>query len=174
MESTMKSGWLWGPYSKLGLGLAAATLIIDQLHKWWTLEVYRLIEKGVVAITPFLNFNFTLNKGISYGLLTQHSREGQLLLASFAFVAAIALAVWLARGATNRIMAASIGLIIGGAISNAIDRLYLGGVADYIQLHAFGYSWYVFNIADVAIVAGVIGLLYDSFWSSRNGAAKAS
>ena len=59
------------------------------------------------------------------------------------------------------------------AIGNAIDRLWLGGVADFYLLHAFGYSWYVFNIADVAIVAGVVGLLYDSFVSSRAGAANA-
>ena len=68
-------------------------------------------------------------------------------------------------------MAASLGLIIGGALGNAIDRLLLGGVADFFSLHAFGFYWYVFNIADVAIVAGVVGLLYDSFVPSRNGAA---
>ncbi len=68
-------------------------------------------------------------------------------------------------------MAVSLGLIIGGAIGNAIDRAKLGGVADFFSLHAFGFYWYVFNIADVAIVAGVIGLLYDSLWASRNDAA---
>ena len=61
-------------------------------------------------------------------------------------------------------MAASVGLIIGGAIGNGIDRILIGGVADFFSLHAFGFYWYVFNIADVAIVAGVIGLLYDSLW----------
>ena len=84
----------------------------------------------------------------------------------------VGLAFWLATGATNAIMAVSIGLIIGGALANALDRLHLGGVADFFSLHAFGFYWYVFNIADVAIVAGVAGLLYDSFWPSRNDAAK--
>lgn len=60
-------------------------------------------------------------------------------------------------------MAISLGLIIGGAIGNAIDRLRLGGVADFFSFHAYGFHWYVFNIADVAIVAGVLGLLYESF-----------
>ena len=71
----------------------------------------------------------------------------------------------------NGLTATSVGLLIGGAIGNAIDRLHLGGVADFFLLHAFGYSWYVFNIADVAIVAGVAGLLFDALTSSRNRAA---
>jgi signal peptidase II len=87
-------------------------------------------------------------------------------------VASLALWVWLARGATGRLMAASIGLIMGGALGNAVDRVVLGGVADFFSLHALGFYWYVFNIADVAIVAGVAGLLYDSLPGSRNDAAK--
>ncbi len=73
------------------------------------------------------------------------------------------MAVWLARGISSRLVAVSVGLIMGGAVGNAIDRLVLGGVADFFPLHAFGFYWYVFNIADAAIVAGVCGLLYDSF-----------
>jgi signal peptidase II len=71
-------------------------------------------------------------------------------------------------------MAWGIGLIIGGAIGNAIDRVLIGGVADFFSLHAFGFYWYVFNIADVAIVAGVAALLYESFVASRNDASKPS
>jgi signal peptidase II len=82
------------------------------------------------------------------------------------------MAVWLARGVADKLVAASLGLIMGGAISNAIDRLVLGGVADFFSLHALGFYWYVFNIADAAIVAGVCGLLYDSLSPSRNRAAK--
>ena len=82
------------------------------------------------------------------------------------------MAVWLARGVTTKLVAASLGLIMGGAASNAIDRLSLGGVADFFSLHAFGFYWYVFNIADVAIVAGVIGLLYDSLGSESQRCLK--
>ncbi|MGH6802107.1 MAG: signal peptidase II, partial [Methyloceanibacter sp.] len=71
---------------------------------------------------------------------------------------------WLARGVTEKLVAASLGLIMGGAVGKAIDRLLLNGVADFFQLHAFGYQWYVFNIADAAIVAGVVGLLYESLF----------
>ncbi len=164
--------WLWGPYSRLGLGLALATCAIDQSHKWWMLLVYRMEEKGRVALLPFLDLVFVKNLGISYGLLAQDGAGGQRLLAGFAVLASLLLAVWLALGATNRLMAASIGLIIGGAVGNAIDRLTIGGVADFFSLHAFGFYWYVFNIADVAIVAGVAGLLYDAIWPSRNDALK--
>ena len=78
---------------------------------------------------------------------------------------------WLSR-AENRLTALSLGLIVGGALGNAIDRVILGGVADFFSLHAFGFYWYVFNLADVGIVAGVAGLLYDSFLTSRKDAAK--
>lgn len=169
----MIASWLWGPWSRLGLSVAAATAIIDQAHKWWMIEIYRIAEKGRVAVAPFLDLVYVINKGISYGLFTQSGQDGQILLALFAALASIGLAVWLARGANNYAISASIGLIIGGAIGNAIDRLHLGGVADFFSLHALGFYWYVFNIADMAIVAGVIGLLYDSFWPSRKEAAKA-
>ena len=99
---------------------------------------------------------YVKNLGISYGLFLQDSREGQWLLAGFAVLAALAMAVWLARGVADKLVAVSLGLIMGGAISNAIDRLVSGGVADFFSLHAFGFYWYVFNIADVAIVAGVV------------------
>ena len=68
-------------------------------------------------------------------------------------------------------MAVASALIIGGALGNALDRVLIGGVADFFSLHGFGFYWYVFNIADVAIVAGVVGLLYDSYKTSRNDAA---
>jgi signal peptidase II len=83
------------------------------------------------------------------------------------------MAYWLARGIATKLVAGSVGLIMGGAASNAIDRLVLGGVADFFSLHALGFYWYVFNIADAAIVAGVIGLLYDSLGPSRKDASKA-
>lgn len=156
---------------RFGLGLALATLVVDQLNKWWMLQVYRIAEKGTagVDVLPFLKFVFVKNVGVSYGLGA--GMFSPMSLAVFSFVAAAALLVWLVRSSDSRLMAGSIGLIAGGAVGNGIDRLHLGGVADFYQLHGFGYSWYVFNIADVAIVAGVIGLLYESFWASRKGAS---
>jgi signal peptidase II len=169
-ESHLKSR-LWGPLSPFGLWCALATLAVDQAHKWWMLGVYQIQDRGRVAVTPFLDLVYVKNQGISYGLLPLDSRQGQWLLAGFAGLAVLAMAVWLARGIASKLVAASVGLIMGGAAGNAIDRLALEGVADFFSLHAFGYYWYVFNIADAAIVAGVCGLLYDSLGLSRNRAA---
>jgi len=168
-----KKPWLWGRLSPLGLGIAIVTVALDQLHKYWMLAVYEIQNRGRVPITPFLDLVYVKNTGISYGLFLQESRQGQWLLAGFAGLALLAMTCWLARGVSNRLVAVSLGLVMGGAAGNAIDRVALGGVADFFSLHAFGFYWYVFNLADVAIVAGVIGLLYDSFVPSRNDASKA-
>jgi signal peptidase II len=166
--------WLWGPLSARGLAVALFTVGLDQAHKWWMLLVYRIEEKGRVALTPFLDLVYVKNTGVSYGLFLQDSRQGQWLLAGFAGLAILAMMLWLARGIADKFVAICLGFIMGGALSNAIDRIVLGGVADFFSLHAFGFYWYVFNLADVAIVAGVLGLLYDSFGPSRNRAAKST
>ena len=114
--------WIWGPCSRLGLGVAAVTLLLDQAHKWWMLEIYRIAERGRVSVTPFLDLVFVKNIGISYSLFDQDSYAGQIMLAGFGVVASLALWVWMARGGSNRLMAASLGLIIGGALGNAIGR----------------------------------------------------
>lgn len=172
MQDSVQRGWLWSSYAPAGFITAALTAIVDQAHKFWMLDVYKIAEKGRVTITSFFDLVLAKNTGISYSLFSQSTYEGQVMLATFAFVASLALWVWLNRDASNRLMTLSLGLIIGGAIGNAIDRLRLGYVADFFDFHAFGYNWYVFNIADMAIVAGVIGLLYDSFIASRKDAAK--
>ena len=163
--------WLWGPYSRVALWVAAVTFVADQAHKWWMLLVYRIEEKGRVTVTPFLDLVFVKNTGISYSLLDQSSYTWQLVLALFSIIVSAALWAWLAAAGTGRLMAWALGLIIGGALGNGLDRVLLGGVADFFSLHAFGFYWYVFNIADVAIVAGVAALLYDSLTGSRNDAA---
>jgi signal peptidase II len=155
--------WLWGPLSPLGLGIAVLTVLADQVSKVWMLYVYDIGAKGSVALTSFFDLVLVWNQGISYGLLPQESALGRLGLILFAVAASLALAVWLVR-IDSRLAAASIGLIIGGAIGNAFDRVVYGAVADFFSLHAFGYQWYVFNVADTAIVVGVVGLLYDSLF----------
>ncbi len=172
MQESRLMSWLWGPMSPHGASVAILTLALDQATKWWVLIGYELQDRGRVRITSFFDLVYVKNLGISYGLLPLDSRLGQWLLAGFAGLAVIVMAVWLARGITSKLVAASVGLIMGGAVGNAIDRLAVGGVVDFIQLHAFGFYWYVFNIADAAIVAGVCGLLYDSLGLSRNRAVK--
>ena len=172
MSAPAAQTWLWGRYSVLALAVATTTALLDQAHKWWTILVFHIADKGRVAVLPFLDIVYTKNTGISYSLFEMSGMRGQLLLAGFALLASIGLWVWIARAAHGPLMAASVALILGGAIGNGLDRVTLGGVADFFLLHAYGYNWYVFNIADVAIVAGVIGLLYDSYKSSRNDATK--
>jgi signal peptidase II len=173
MPPLRRKPWLWGPLSPFGIRIALFILALDQAHKAWMLLIYRIQEKGRVAVAPFFDLVFVKNTGVSYGLFLQDTPRGQWLLAGFAALAVLAMAVWLARGIATRLVAGSVGLIMGGAASNAIDRLVLGGVADFFSLHALGFYWYVFNIADAAIVAGVVGLLYDSFGPSRKDASKA-
>lgn len=172
MAEDARQSLLWGQWSGLGGAVALATFAIDQAHKYWMLYVYDIVARGKVAVTPFLDLVFVKNTGISYSLFDQESQAGQYMLAAFAVLASAAMWVWLTRPDTTRLMAWSLALIIGGALGNALDRVLIGGVADFFSAHAFGFYWYVFNIADVAIVAGVVGLLYDSYKSSRNDAAK--
>lgn len=161
--SDATNGWLWGRWSPLALAVIVVTAAIDQAHKYWMLEIYDIRAKGRVEVTPFLDLVFVKNTGVSYSMFATDSVKGQIALASFAAIVSLAMWVWLSKASTGRLMTWSLALIIGGAIGNAIDRLTLGGVADFFSLHAYGFYWYVFNIADMAIVAGVIGLLYDSF-----------
>ncbi len=163
MTSVMTT-WLWGMFSRLGFGFAAATFLVDQAHKWWMVLRVGMREGDRITVTPFFDWHYVLNKGVSYSFLSGSDARWQLALAAFAAVASFLLAVWLARGVDNWLAAASVGMIIGGALGNGLDRLTLGGVADFFSLHAFGFYWYVFNIADVAIVAGVVGLLYESLY----------
>ncbi|MEZ5827293.1 MAG: signal peptidase II [Hyphomicrobiales bacterium] len=165
--------WFWGPYSPLGLIVALLTLVADQANKAWLLYVYDIGAKGTVTLAPFFDVVLVWNKGISYGLFPQDSAAGRYGIIAFAVVASVALTLWLAR-MTTPLAAAAIGLIIGGGIGNLIDRIVYGAVADFYAFHAFGFEWYIFNIADVAIVAGVIGLLYDSLFGGHKKAGNPS
>jgi len=156
---------LWGPLSALGLAAAAITCAADQASKLWLIGVFDLAGKGVIKVAPFVDLVLTWNTGISYGWFAQEGPFGQGALLALKVVAVALLWIWLAR-ASWRLSAVALGLIIGGAIGNAIDRLTYGAVADFVLLHAetatWRFNWYVFNLADVAIVAGVAGLLYES------------
>lgn len=169
----MLRSWFWGPYSPLGLIVALITLVADQGNKVWMLYVYDIGTKEPVYLTPFFDLILVWNKGISYGMLQQESVSGRIALVAFAVIVSLFLIGWLAR-VTTGLAAVSIGLIVGGAAGNAIDRAVYGAVADFFSLHAFGFQWYIFNVADVAIVAGVIGLLYDSLFGGHKKAGNPS
>jgi len=160
-----------GPWFRLGLGVALAALALDQITKWWIIHIYDLPERGQVTVTPFFDLVMLWNPGISYGLFAQDTEFGRHVLIGFALVTAAALIVWIARTQV-RLLAVSLALIVGGALGNAIDRVVYGAVADFVSLHAYGFYWYVFNVADAAIVLGVAGLLYDALFSGHKIDAK--
>lgn len=151
---------------RLGLVAAIASLVVDQAFKLWLLHVFDIAQREPVHVTPFFDLVLAWNIGISFGWLQNDSPAAQMALMAVKGIAVVALAVWMARSQT-RLATLALGLIIGGAIGNAIDRLAYGAVVDFALFHVeiagHVYSWYVFNLADVAIVAGVAGLLYESF-----------
>ena len=159
-------GYGLNPHLRPGIIAAVAALALDQASKLWLLFVFDLAHREPVRVAPFLDLVLALNVGISFGWLQNDSQLVQIGLMMIKAVAVIVLAIWMARSRTL-IATVALGLIIGGAIGNAIDRFAYGAVVDFalfhLQIGGNTFSWYVFNLADVAIVAGVAALLYDSF-----------
>jgi signal peptidase II len=151
---------------RLGIIAAIVTLVLDQASKLWLLYVFDIGRRGTVRVTPFFDLVLAWNIGISFGWFQNENQVAQFALMAVKAAAVIALAIWMARSRTL-LATLGLGMIIGGAIGNAIDRLAYGAVVDFalfhIQIGGNTFNWYVFNLADVAIVAGVIALLYDSF-----------
>ncbi|KMO29525.1 signal peptidase [Methylobacterium variabile] len=145
---------------------ALATLVLDQASKLGLLFLADLPVREPVVLAPFAQLIVVWNRGVSYGLFQQDSALGRWILVGVSLVASVALGVWMAR-AGSRWLAGSLGLIVGGAIGNAIDRAAYGAVFDFVHLHAGGWSWYVFNVADAGIVFGVVGLVYDGLVLER-------
>jgi signal peptidase II len=146
----------------LGLAIAALSFGLDQTFKWWMLGPFDIAARQPVEVTGFLDLVLVWNRGISYGLFASHEQAVRLGLIALALAVSAGLAVWLVRARSLR-LAAGLGLVIGGALANMADRMVHGAVADFFLFHAAGWNWYVFNLADCAIVAGVALLLYDSF-----------
>lgn len=148
----------------IGLLVAGATFALDQASK--TLLLYGFgfahLQPGeAISVLPFFNLVMVWNPGISLGLFPASSVEGTVFLATFQMIAVGVLGWWL-WFARKRTLAIGLGMVIGGALGNLIDRLVYGRVADFFHLHGFGYDFYVFNVADAAITFGVVGLLYDA------------
>jgi signal peptidase II len=162
-------GYLIGPLTRFGIIVAAIACALDQASKLYLLFVFDLANHPL-RLGPVLDFVLTRNTGISYGLFQTQGELGQWVLLGFKTLAVVLLWLWLAR-AQGRLAALALGLIIGGAVGNAIDRLAYGWVADFVFFHVstahWRFNWYVFNLADTAIVAGVIGLLYESLVGER-------
>jgi signal peptidase II len=147
-----------------GLVAAAAALVIDQASKILLLYGFGLASYAPgesVDILPFFNLVMVWNRGVSYGLFPASGPWGTAFLAVFSLAAVVGLGIWLWH-ATRGVLAAGLGLVIGGALGNLVDRLVYGKVADFFHFYALGHDWYVFNGADCAITFGVGALLYDA------------
>src|SRR6266849_4393119 len=157
---------LQNPHVRPGVIAALAVIALDQASKLWLLRVFDIAHRGAVRVAPFFDLVLAWNTGISYGWFQNESVIGQISLTAVKAIAVIILAIWMARSNTW-IVTLALGMIIGGAIGNTIDRFAYGAVVDFalfhLQIGGNTFNWYVFNLADVAIVAGVAALLYDSF-----------
>jgi signal peptidase II len=159
--------FLGGAPLRLGLLAAVGAAAVDQAVKVWLLYGFGLTGRDRVPITSFLDLVLAWNTGISYGLFQQAGPFWQWILLALKATAVALLLTWLAR-TRSRLAGVALGLIVGGAIGNAIDRAVHGAVMDFVLFHitaaTWTFQWYVFNLADAAIVAGVIGLVYESLF----------
>jgi signal peptidase II len=146
----------------LGRGLAAAVFVLDQASKWLILDLFSASPR-VIEVLPFFNLVLAWNRGISFGMFGGLGDWGPWILVGLALVICVVLVLWLAK-AENRITAASLGLIIGGAAGNVVDRVRFQAVVDFLDVHAFGYHWPAFNVADSAICIGAVILILDSLF----------
>ena len=146
----------------LGVAIALAVLVLDQASKQWLLHGFDLAARQPVRLAPVLDLVLAWNRGISYSLFTTDSRYGPWILLAVTLAITAALVVWLWR-ATTTITGVALGFLIGGALGNAYDRFAYGAVVDFVWFHVGRFSWYIFNGADCAIVAGVGLLLIEAF-----------
>jgi len=150
---------------RLGLPVTAVVLAADQASKWWILDILRLPEIVNLPLVGLgsagLDLTMVWNRGVTFGLLAGDNPWHHLVLAVLAIGIAAFLLRWMARAETWPV-AVALGAVVGGAVGNVIDRVRFGAVVDFIDVHVAGWHWYVFNIADAAIVCGVIVLVADS------------
>ena len=161
------------PPPRAGLLALVLTLVADQATKLGLYFGTDLVLTQPWRYGPYANLVVVWNRGVSYGMFQQDGAFGRWLLVALSLAAALALGLWMRRAGSRR-LAVALGLIVGGALGNAVDRAVYGAVFDFVHLHAGGWSWYVFNVADAAIVAGVIGLILDSLIPAAAGPTRDS
>jgi len=155
-------------YMGLGLAVAALVIVLDQASKYWILE-YVMQPPRVVEVTSFFNLVLAWNQGVSFSMFSHDAAFMPYVLSAVALAIVVMLTGWL-RTADRRLTALSIGMVIGGAIGNVIDRLLYGAVADFLDFHAFGVHFWIFNVADVGISVGVALLVLDGLLAGQDKA----
>lgn len=158
------------PLRLAGLAIALAVILLDQLSKPLMRDY---LAGGDVAVAPFFSLVSAWNRGVGFSLLTLQGPFGPYLLSGLALAISAALLVWLFR--LERLAPAiGLGLVIGGALGNVIDRIRLGAVFDFLDFHVAGYHWPAFNLADSALSLGVVLLVFDGLFEgggkSKNAA----
>jgi signal peptidase II len=148
--------------------LAVAIIVADQISKYWILEIVRLPERGPVEVFGPFYLYFVQNEGVSFGLL-RGADWVRWALAAFSLAVSIGLAVW-ARRVERPLLAVSIGLVMGGAIGNLIDRIRFGWVVDFLDFTRLHFLW-VFNVADSAISIGIALLVLETMFPVKKPAA---
>jgi signal peptidase II len=152
---------------RLGLAVAVAVAVIDQLAKNWVLHLFAAqSDVRLVPVAPFLNLALTMNRGMSFGLFNTDAALNAIIFTVIAAIIVAALVVWLWR-TREALLAIAIGLVIGGAVGNVYDRLMRGAVVDFIDVHAGALHWFVFNLADAAISVVVVLLVIDGLRGRR-------
>jgi signal peptidase II len=146
--------------TRLGVLTAFVVLAADQASKYWILHTLEVPVPHQVELLPVLDLTLVWNHGVTFGLLNGFGSWSHFVLSGAALVVVAALVRWLWK-TENPVAAVSIGAIAGGAVGNVIDRLRYGAVVDFIHAHVGDWSWYVFNVADAAIVCGVAGLILE-------------
>jgi signal peptidase II len=141
--------------------VSLAIVLADQITKWIVLG--RLGPLDRLEITPFFNLVLAFNKGAAFSFLAGAGGWQTPLLVAFALTAAVVVSVLLLRSPGRRLFCAGLALILGGAVGNVIDRLRFGHVVDFLDLHAGGWHWPAFNVADSAITVGAALLILDGF-----------
>jgi len=152
--------------------VAVVLVAADQASKFWIINGLKLPELRTIELLPFLNFTMVWNEGISMGLITG-DEVGKWALIALTFAITLWLVNWL-RTTTEKLEAYALAMIIGGAVGNVIDRFIHGAVVDFVHLHAWGYNFYVFNLADSAISIGAVLLLLDGLLAGRKSPKNAS
>jgi signal peptidase II len=145
-----------------GLAIAGLVVVLDQLSKWAIL----ILLHRAIALTPFFNLVVVWNRGVSFGMFDSAGRLGPWVLTGLALAVVVLLLGWLRR-VDHLLTAAGLGLIIGGAMGNVIDRVRFGAVVDFLDFHALGWHWPAFNVADSAIFIGAVLLLVDGLLMPR-------
>lgn len=152
-------------YTTIGLYLAALVALVDQGTKWWIVHEVMAAGKRTVPVTDFFNLVLSWNRGVTFGIMNREHPWMSYVFIAAAVVILFLLVHWLTRS-SSLLLALGLGLVIGGAAGNVIDRLQYGAVVDFLDFHAYGHHWYAFNVADSAIVCGV-GLLLLENWRER-------